>query len=75
MQVIVAQRPLADGAHPALARREEHSAFVALPPERRLAEERWHYTIARVWEPLHVPPGLSSTGAPICAASTHTIRM
>jgi hypothetical protein len=31
------------------------------------------YTIARVWEPLHVAPGLSSTGEPICAASMQTI--
>jgi hypothetical protein len=33
------------------------------------------YTIARVWEPLHDAPGLSSTGDPICAASTQTILM
>ena len=31
------------------------------------------YTIARVCEPLHDPAGLSSTGVPICAASTQTI--
>jgi hypothetical protein len=73
--MLVAQRALAHGANPALARREEHPAFVALPPERRLAEERRHYTIARVWEPLQVVPGFSSTGVPICAASTHTILM
>jgi hypothetical protein len=33
------------------------------------------YTIARVCDPLHVAPGLSSTGEPICAASTQTILM
>ena len=33
------------------------------------------YTIARVWVPLHDAPGLSSTGEPICAASTQTILM
>ena len=33
------------------------------------------YTIARVCEPLHVAAGLSSTGEPICAASTQTILM
>lgn len=33
------------------------------------------YTTARVWDPLHDAPGLSSTGDPICAASTQTIRM
>ncbi|GAC1483476.1 MAG: hypothetical protein NVS1B5_02690 [Gemmatimonadaceae bacterium] len=33
------------------------------------------YTIASVWEPLHDALGLSSTGAPICAASTQTILM
>lgn len=33
------------------------------------------YTIARVWDPLHVAPGFSSTGEPICAASTQTILM
>jgi hypothetical protein len=32
------------------------------------------YTMARVWEPFHDAPGLSSTGEPICAASTQTIR-
>jgi len=31
------------------------------------------YTIAKVWDPLHVASGLSSTGEPICAASTQTI--
>lgn len=31
------------------------------------------YTIARVWEPLHVAAGFSSTGDPICAASMQTI--
>ena len=31
------------------------------------------YTIAMVWEPLHVAAGLSSTGDPICAASMQTI--
>lgn len=71
--MIIAQRPLAAGAHPALPRNEEDSALVALPLERGLAEKRRHYTIASVWEPLHDAPGLSSTGVPICAASTHTI--
>jgi hypothetical protein len=33
------------------------------------------YTMARVWEPLHDAPGLSSTGVPICAASTQIILM
>jgi hypothetical protein len=33
------------------------------------------YTIAKVWDPLHDALGLSSTGEPICAASTHTILM
>jgi hypothetical protein len=33
------------------------------------------YKIARVWVPLHVAAGFSSTGDPICAASTQTIRM
>src|SRR4051812_1996485 len=42
VQVVVAQRALADGAHSSLARREENSALVALPSERRLAEERRH---------------------------------
>ena len=33
------------------------------------------YTMARVCEPLHVADGFSSTGEPICAASTQTILM
>ena len=33
------------------------------------------YTSARVCEPTHDAPGLSSTGDPICAASTQTILM
>jgi hypothetical protein len=33
------------------------------------------YTSARVCEPLHDAPGFSSTGEPICAASTQTIFM
>jgi hypothetical protein len=33
------------------------------------------YTIARVWEPFQDAPGFSSTGEPICAASTQTILM
>jgi hypothetical protein len=33
------------------------------------------YKSARLCEPAHDAPGLSSTGEPICAASTQTILM
>ena len=33
------------------------------------------YRIARLCEPPHVAPGFSSTGEPICAASTQIILM
>ena len=71
--MVIAQRPFAIRAHPSFPRSEKDSALVALPLERRLAEKRWHYTMASVWEPLHEAPGFSSTADPICAASMHTI--
>jgi hypothetical protein len=74
VEMLVAQRALAVGAHPALARSEKQSAFVALPGVDGFAEDRWHYTIASVCAPLQDVPGLSSTGAPICAASMQTMR-
>jgi len=74
VQVVVAQRALALGAHPAFTGGEKDSALVALPAKSGLAEERRHYTSARICDPLQDAPGLSSTGEPIWAASMHTIR-
>lgn len=74
MQVVIAQRALALGAHPAFSGGKKDSALVALPAKGGLAEERGHYTSARVCDPLQDAPGLSSTGEPICAASMQTIR-
>src|SRR2546423_12385382 len=42
VQVVITQRPLARLANPAATSSEEHSALVALPRERRLAEKRRH---------------------------------
>jgi hypothetical protein len=72
--MVIAQSALALGAHPAFPGGEKDSALVALPAKGRLAEERRHYTRAKVCDPLQDVPGLRSTGEPIWAASMHTIR-